>query len=539
MAITLSTAYLAEVSRRINRPNVIIEVALDAGTVKWGYATGGFTDVLPIVKSVSSLQNRLDTKSGWTTRGEISVTIVGRDNFKGLVANNYLKNRRVVKKDGFIAAGFTYADYASTYMGMITDWSRKGDELTLTISDDFFDTELKIPVENDTKTQYIDFANINPVNAIQNILDTQLGISTTYINIAKFASERDTWRNGWTYHRIITEPKEAIEYLNELQEETHSYIYNDGNQITFKVFAPPLPSESVEEWDDNIILKDSVSQKSGYKDGFYNRVVLYYDYNESGSDNSDDFDSAIISVDAASQGSAQWDETSTKTIKSKWIRTYRHNQPVNITGCVIYRASRNNGAANGTLTFTYDVTNGNSLQWTPPGGTIGEAVKITEDGKFDVYGADTTKYLSVIITTASLPTSNQTDTITFTAINGATYASYLAQSYLSKYRNPSTTFTFDIDLNNVVYNGKHMTVTDYKDITSDEFSEKGTLSWNQERIMITSVRPDIEAGKINIEGVETGFYYQYGIIAPAGYPDWDAATESQRAYAYIGRCNIL
>ena len=540
MPITLSTAYLAEIARRINTPNVIMEVTLDSGVVKWGYADGGFIDVVPIIKTVSSSQAKLDTESGWTTRGEITFVIAGRENFKSLIANNYLMNRRVVKKEGFLATGFLYTDYAAVFSGKITDWSRSGDELTLTVSDDLFDTTINIPAENADKTQYIDYTHINPLNAMQNILDTQLGISTAYIDLDKFASERDTWRNGWTYNRVITEPKAAIDYLNELQEETHSYIYHDGAKISLKVFAPSLPSEAVEEWSDNIILMDSISQTSGYKDNFFNRIVIYYDYDESGSDNADNYDSAVIVIDATSQGAAQWNDVSSKTIKSKWIRTYRHNMPATIAGCVVYHASKNNGAGNGTLTFTYDATNGNTIQWTPPGGSgIGEAIKITENGKFSVYGLDTTKYVDVIITTASLPTSNATATLTFTAINGAIYAGYLAQSYLSKYRNPATTFTFDIDLNNVVYNSKYMTVTDYKDITSDEFSEKGVLGWNQERIMLTSIKPDIEAGKITIEGIETGFYYQYGIIAPAGYPDWDSASDAQKAYGYIGHCNIL
>ncbi len=89
---------------------------------------------------------------------------------------------------------------------------------------------------------------------------------------------------------MLTEPKEADLYLNELQIETNSYIIHDGEKISYKAFAPPLPSEQVQEWSDAAdILKGSFSQKSGYKDGFFNRLVVYYDYDESGNDKTENF----------------------------------------------------------------------------------------------------------------------------------------------------------------------------------------------------------------------------------------------------------
>ncbi len=117
MAITLSDAYLGKLKEGVNEPNVILEVTLDSGTVKWGYSTGGFSDVLPIVKSLSSLQNKLDIKGGFVTLGQITVVISGRDNFKELLRDEFLKNRRVVRKDGFSAV--TYDDYAATFTGTI------------------------------------------------------------------------------------------------------------------------------------------------------------------------------------------------------------------------------------------------------------------------------------------------------------------------------------------------------------------------------------------------------------------------------------
>lgn len=534
----LTTAYLAALKSR-NTPTAILEVALDSGTVKWGYHSP-FPEIVPIVKTISTFQNKLDTKTGYSTRGEVNFVISGRDNFKNLVANQYLKNRRVTKLEGFLADGFVYSDFAPTYKGMITDVNRNGDDLTITVSDDLIDATQKIPVENSTNTQYLDYRNMSFVDVMTNILSTQLAVEAAYVDTAKFNSERDIWFNGWKVSRVLTEPKEANEYLNELQQETNSFIIHDGEKISYKAFAPPTPSETVDEWTDNYpIISGTVKMKSGYKDNFFNRVVFYYDYDESGSSDSGDyFDSAIIATDADSQSAGQWDEANTKTVYSKWFKTYTFSQTSNITGALGYHASTNNGAGSGTLTFTYDATNGSTLQWTPPGGSIGEAVKVTEDGKFDVYGSDTTKFVRVIVTTASLPTSNQTDTVTITYIGGERYAAAVAQKILSRFRDPAPVVSFDIEMNAAAYNSAFIKPTDLKDLTTDEVCEKGKTSWSKERVMITMFKPDIEKGKASVEVLPTRFYRQYGFIAPAGYPNYGEASDAQKKYGYIGHCYI-
>ncbi|NIW98780.1 MAG: hypothetical protein GWN13_11135, partial [Phycisphaerae bacterium] len=125
---------------------------------------------MPVLKSVSSLQNKIDTKDGFTTLGQISIVITGRENFKDIIKDEYLKNRRVTRKDGFVASGFDYSDYADTFTGTIQKWSRKGDELTLVVSDDLIEAKKKIPVENSTNTQLIDYRDTNPVDIMKDIL---------------------------------------------------------------------------------------------------------------------------------------------------------------------------------------------------------------------------------------------------------------------------------------------------------------------------------------------------------------------------------
>jgi len=557
MAIELTSGYLAELRKGVNTPNVLIEFALDGGMKRFGYhgrnpviteflADGAYLadasicavgtddladfDVCPALKSVSSLQNKIDTSRGFSTRGELKVTVTGRENFMKLVRDEYLKNRRVTRKDGFMAPGFSYPDYAQTFTGVVTDWARQGDELMITIADDLKMASVKVPEENSSKTQYLDYRFSHPVDVMTDLLIGRLGIDPAYVDMEKFAAERDMWLSGWKVDRVLTKPSEANDYLNELQMETNSFIVHDGEKISFKVFAPPLPGAATQEWTEREILKDSFSQKSGYKDGFYNRVVVYFDYDESGNDKEANFDSAFIAVDAASQDASMWDEASTKVIKSKWIRSNTFVQPMEVTGVVLYHVASANGPGGGVLSYT---AANNALRWTPPDGSIGEAVKLSRDGKFDIYGADRTKFVRVIVTAENLPVADKNDTITITALNGGALAANLGTKLLGRFRDPVSAVSFEVDINNAAYGAAFVKPTDLKDITTEEAYATGTGAWSRNRMMLTSVRPDFERLKVAIEAVETRMLRAYGFIAPAGGPDYGSSSDAQKEYGFI------
>ncbi|MBI5233520.1 MAG: carbohydrate binding domain-containing protein [Deltaproteobacteria bacterium] len=462
MAVTLTTNFIAELKKGVNAPNTIIELSGvsniysaawgmgswgmfnwgdDVSTaLKLGLSDGGFTDVLPVLKTVSSLQNKIDIEKSFSNRGECKFVITGRDNFKNLIRDNYLKNRRVVRKDGFIASGFAYSDYATTYTGMVKDWSRKGDELTITVTDDLAEAEKDIPEENETNTQYIDYRNMNPVDIIKDILQTQLDIDPSgtsgLIDTTQFDAERDRWYNGWKFSRVITEPKEANEYLNELQQEINGFVFHDGGKINFKAFAPPIIGETTEEWQDGkkgtefpVILENSLECSSGYDGGFYNRIVVYYD-NDSEGDGDENFESVLIVADAASQDATQWDEISTKEIRSKWMRSRTWTGPINCTGVFIYHVSRSNPAGfkagDGFLRYSFDGTN-QTLSWRSTDGSgWGEVVTVNKSGQYQLFAADGAQNIRVIVDYNRLPAVEKISNGNFEAGDLTDWLNYVA-----------------------------------------------------------------------------------------------------------------
>jgi hypothetical protein len=78
-----------------------------------------------------------------------------------------------------------------------------------------------------------------------------------------------------------------------------------------------------------------------------------------------------------------------------------------ITGVVIDDAMGNN-VGSGSLFFDQSA---NTLRWTPPGGSAGTPVDVTGDGVYAIQGGGDGGVLLVTIVNASLPSSDQTNTI--------------------------------------------------------------------------------------------------------------------------------
>jgi hypothetical protein len=264
-------------------------------------------------------------------------------------------------------------------------------------------------------------------------------------------------------------------------------------------------------------------------------VVFYYNHDGSSDDKAENFETIYITIDAGSQSASEWNEAKSKVIKSKFIRNITWTQPSAITGVTVYHASNDNSAGSGTLTF---VQADNTLQWTAPNGLIGGVVVLDKDGQYQIFDTNLNKFIRVVVDTASLPGSDQSETITISNLQGDSYVKTVANRLLTKHKSPVASVSFEIDINNVAYESNFIKPTDLKNLTTDEAFDKDRTTWASEELLLTSVRPDFARSKVRIEGIQTRIpaigALRYGFIAPAGYPDYSSATEAQREYAFIG-----
>ena len=182
---------------------------------------------------------------------------------------------------------------------------------------------------------------------------------------------------------------------------------------------------------------------------------------------------------------------------------------------------------------TYSNTN-NTLTWSALGGSTGEVVDLSKDGKFTIYDVDKAKWVRVVVNTALLPVTDKADTIIISTLNGDSIAEYLTGKLLRRFRDPVSSARLELDLNHVAIGSEFLKPTDVIDLTTNEAFSYGKDSWLKERMMVTSVRPNLSGHKLSVEAVQTKMYLNYGFIAPSGFPDYSSATSDEREYAYIG-----
>ncbi len=322
--------------------------------------------------------------------------------------------------------------------------------------------------------------------------------------------------------------------INELDEQTFNIVFPDGDKITCATFAPPLPGQTLPHVQDEF-LRGSVAVKGGMEDNFYNLCVVYYDWDESGGNEAENFDGVVIVSDAASQSASEWDEVARKEIKSKWIRSRTIGQPTTVTGVVVYHVNPKNAVGGGTLDYN---NTDKTLKWTSYGDSAGTEVKCDKDGKYQLFSGTTTKYIRVVVTYASLPTADKQDTLAVSALPGSNLATVLATHWVARYRDPRAELTFDLDLADAVHMDRFLRVSDVLKVSSERIVTKGRLKWDEERIFLISVQPDFGKKRFRISGIQTTFKKRYGFVGPTTLTaDYDGATAAQREYAFIGDGN--
>jgi hypothetical protein len=150
----------------------------------------------------------------------------------------------VVFKSGFITDGYAYGDYCEFYTGLISDWRRKGEELTITVADDLAAKgKIKLPEPSDETplSTVINYQNMNPIDIILDIVKNQLGIAALRVDTANIVTEQTDWIPALKFERVLVEPKSANKYLNELQVEAGCFLFHTGQKIDLKIFAPIKP----------------------------------------------------------------------------------------------------------------------------------------------------------------------------------------------------------------------------------------------------------------------------------------------------------
>jgi len=457
-----------------SRPDTVVEVDL-TDTRKFG-GRKRFDDITVALGNITDGAIKISQDQSFADTRTVTFDLIGRANFINILADEFIKNRAVRVLRSFDSSD-PYSNYMPVFSGVIFDAKRSGDRCAIVAMDSLgakanvgipFDDD---PVDIDEGGEASDiqsnvYSNNNAIDIMLDILtgnfvqdnpntsadNDSMSLSTAEVDTVFFEVLRDLWFSGVVFNRVLVKPVPAKKLLNQIMEETNSYIVNNGSRFMLRPFVPLiLGGTVVKEYSDATgILEGSISHDMGFRQ-FFNKIKFFFDYDESGSEESDDpYESVYIKENTDSSGASEQDETKVRTIRSKWIKSLSYEQPIennaSMTGVILYYLSKNNGAGEGTLFYDFSA---DTLQWTAPGGSIGPAVDVGKNGTFQLKDSDETKFVRVAVKVSVLPITDQTSNITIVSLNGLGIAQSIAVRYLNRYADTVANVTFQVDLNDV------------------------------------------------------------------------------------------
>jgi hypothetical protein len=119
--------------------------------------------------------------------------------------------------------------------------------------------------------------------------------------------------------------------------------------------------------------------------------------------------------------------------------------------------------------------------------------------------------------------------------SGSATAQKLASHLFTRYKNPARRVSFSLEIKD-----DGVKCGDFVNLTT-AFIQKPDGSTDAQRTMeVLSKQRKADNSGLDVETLDTGMGIatRYGFIAPAGYPDYNAATALQHRYAYIGTATV-
>ena len=114
----------------------------------------------------------------------------------------------------------------------------------------------------------------------------------------------------------------------------------------------------------------------------------------------------------------------------------------------------------------------------------------------------------------------------------AVTADRLTSRWLSRYRNGVRILSAALEIKDDA-----IALGDFVLVTTARL-QKPSGAVDAQRQMHITKKKRAGPGRLEVEMIDTGLFRRYMFIAPAGHPDYDAATPAQRRYGFIGSAGV-
>jgi len=160
---------------------------------------------------------------------------------------------------------------------------------------------------------------VNVRDIIDDLLVNYAGISSSYITAADWDAEQDKWLAGHNLTALLTEPYGINTLLDEISEQLMVYIWWDAvnQKIRMRAIAPPDTTLITLDEDDHIMGEVEVSIEA--EDRKTRCIVFYNPRTPLDFDNSKDFESLYVNIDAGEESADKNNDIRQKVIYARWI----------------------------------------------------------------------------------------------------------------------------------------------------------------------------------------------------------------------------
>lgn len=284
----------------------------------------------PSLLSVSSLSTTIDTFKS-STIGQRSLTFDLTPTLSHWMATKHPKNKLVKILAGFVADGFTEADYIDYGHGQVDDWPiSQNNQVTINVKDFSKEWDADVPTTWESTADDVTWSAQHPMDVMLDILKNQVNVRDSKIMTSFFGSVKAALP-GWKVSRTVTgNPENAKDLMEELRVATSTFFIpqSDGKIKIKRWDADEAAVDSLTD-DNTISLKWDPSPKN-----LINHAPVYFGWDGEG-DEAGNFGALTIGVDTTSQ--ADWDEDGDKTIKDKWTQITEGAQVTDFLNKVIKR----------------------------------------------------------------------------------------------------------------------------------------------------------------------------------------------------------
>lgn len=176
-----------------------------------------------------------------------------------------------------------------------------------------------------------------PHDIVYDLLTNYSGVDASYIDYAAWDAEASVWLPQFSVTSLITQPTGVNELIGSLTQECMFYVWWDEAEQTIKLRAVRPSTEDPVHWtEDGHILTGSLAVSEDVNQRI-SRVWIYYLPHNWAEDLKKEtaYRKVRLTIDAAAESPAEYNESKTRKILCRWIRS--DGQAINLGARYIAR----------------------------------------------------------------------------------------------------------------------------------------------------------------------------------------------------------